>query len=153
MENDSSLRILSCLQALLLPALCSSFAGHTAVSVKSIGCAACTSALCCVRTFHFLIHRCGSSYRPLMAKTGQTWCVPTCLLLLCISQCLSNIQIYHPCPSITAMAVAFLQAELICDSLQATTGGLLQGLSEDSLAIQQAISDKVCRCITQSQLV
>jgi hypothetical protein len=51
------------------------------------------------------------------------------------------------------MAVAFLQAELICDSLQATTGGLLQGLSEDSLAIQQAISDKVCRHITQSQLV
>lgn len=28
--------------------------------------------------------------------------------------------------------------------LQATTGGLLQGLSDDALAVQQSISDKVC---------
>jgi hypothetical protein len=36
-------------------------------------------------------------------------------------------------------------ATVAAASVQATTGGLLQGLSDDALAVQQAISEKVNR--------
>lgn len=40
---------------------------------------------------------------------------------------------------------AVLRQDVAFFDTQATTGGLLQGLSEDALAVQQAINEKVCK--------
>lgn len=44
-------------------------------------------------------------------------------------------------------AVGDATAAAAAASVQATTGGLLQGLSDDALAVQQALSDKVSRAL------
>jgi hypothetical protein len=40
---------------------------------------------------------------------------------------------------------------VVAPVLQATTGGLLQGLSDDALAVQQGLSEKVCRSVQPAE--
>jgi hypothetical protein len=49
-------------------------------------------------------------------------------------------------PSCTTLLLASLQDITFFDT-QASTGGLLQGLNEDSLAVKEAISEKVCSVV------